>query len=144
MAELLFELHQRRTEHVRRRGRWVDFVEVSYDEQGGDTRWIAEVGVDLVPLDSSTSSERLRLNQLRATLRELNDVASRDESKLRAQLSLPQTYRAPQPALTQPELTQVPTLDLYELEVNLWRRRWLHRLSIERILLQWDYSHGAN
>lgn len=143
-AELLFDLYQRQTEHVRRRGRWIDFIEVSYDERGGDARWIAEVGVDLISLDPSTASERLKLRQIRAALREINDEATRNESKLRAQLSLPQTLRAPQSSLTRPELTQLPMLELYELEVSLWRRRWLHRLSVERTLIRWNQDHSAN
>ena len=143
-AELLLELNQQHTAHVRRRGRWLDFVEVSYDQQGDDTRWIAEVGVDLVSLDPRGSSEELELHQLRSALRERSDEARRAESRLRAQIQLIRAHTTPSLTLDRPALTQLPEIELYELEVKLWQRLWLRDLSSERTLIQWRVTHRAD
>ena len=140
-AELLFELNQRHTAHSRRRGRWLDFVEVSYDQQGNDTRWIAEVGIDIVPLDPRDSAERLDLHQRRSALRERSDQARKYESRLRAHIEIMRTDTQPQTKLDRPPLNQFSELELYELEVELWQQLWLRHLSNERTLIRWRATH---
>lgn len=136
-AEILLEINQRGTDQARRSGRWFDFIELSYDQRGRDVRWIAEVGVDLIPLDPRDAEESLKLHQLRAELRERGDEAGRVESSLLAQLELMRELALPPLEITRPKLDKLIDLELYELEVKLWESRWLRYLSSERTLAQW-------
>lgn len=146
-ASLLFKLNQDSVNAVRDERRWFDFVEVSYDQRGDDTRWIAEVGVDLVPLETRDVSKRLRLDQLRAELRDRMSASARAESKLRASLELLRARPVgslPPSTLERPELTQLPDLEIYELEVKLWSSGWRHALSAERTLIEWRAMQSAD
>ena len=141
--ELLMKLNYQRLSQSRRRGRWLDFVEVSYDEQDGDGRWIAEVGLDLVPLDTGNSADQLELHKLQSSLQTLKDEAVQHEIRLSTQLSMIRAHQKPQRELKRPQLIQLPDLDLYELEVSVWQKRWRRYLSIERVLIQWWATHTA-
>ena len=123
-------------------GRWIDFVELSYDDNQGDQRLIAEFGFDLPWGNRSLEKNEISMDRRLRKLFSLKAELDRSLKALWASLSEDERG-ASVPLPYPPSLEDSKLIDLLERAeaLELWSLQWLARLEREKLILEWLKLH---
>ena len=143
LRELLLTLalmKEKRTEDRR----WIDFIEVSYDQQPDRSRMIAEIGIDLPNLDSRRQLDQRTRTLKQRQLHEMRLGREQEEKTLLAELQAllaeePSTDYSPDPPHFISD--QIPIIEIEMIELEIWKQAWSDQLSFEEVHLRWVAAH---